>query len=79
MKLKEILNILPKYRDGSGYDEILINNNVPSYQFNYIDMYNFKTCKQEITEKCLNSEVVEINIITNRDGYSDLAVYLDYK
>lgn len=73
MKLKEVLNVLPKYNDGSGYDINLKNTNIPAYHFNNLNMYDYEEGKQNI-EKYLNSEVTEI-----RNGEDQILIYIDYK
>ena len=74
MKFKEILNILPKYNDNSGYDINIKNINIPDYQDNNINMYNWEIGKQEFSNKILNSEVKEI-----RNGEDQILIYIDYK
>ena len=74
MKFKEILNILPKYYDNSGYNINIKNINIPDYQNNNVDMFNWKLGKQEFSSKILNSEVKEI-----RNGDDQILIYIDYK
>ena len=73
MKFKEILNILPKYNDNSGYDINIKNINIPDYQNNNINMYNWEIGKQEFSNKILNSEVKEI-----KNGEDQILIYIDY-